>query len=1029
MCQTSEKPPYRGASCVVKALATVLKTVLRVEHIACHTDAAPNASIRILSYRDDFTYLWALGDEEGLPRFFNRNDQDGVVVVIWDANGPETGSTVADLSKYLTPLDWVVWYSLTLADQSSLESIPRVFLLDLASNTVRRADSVQFFDLFPNRNPAWMPWLRIFRVVPTDRHQLGFKDLVLELCRSTHHGGTVPELEPLRRIWRGTFLKPTEPSDNHAIANLVGPSLFLRDEGSDPSRQALEKFLRRLALLPPLSGQHILDRRIPWIKWDQDPWKDRIDRLKMIEDRALHFLLVDDVAVQHGWGKTIALALGLDYHEPKNPANAPQLIAKGTAGSLQAKLFATESATAFLQSLCVATHDSSTVKPPKFGWECNVLDSHNRSTRKRIDVLLLDLRLFQGQDLLTECRFFRQLVDWAKRFCDDDTECDEDLPWKGFTSSELDALERWLDRVEQKDPTASRKDIEYLDGLVLLPRLIAILDFSLPIILFSSTERRQIIDALKPYRNIITHFAKPPLQLGQDTRTAEELADKFRVALLEALDMTMARRLCNRIVTRRISCDFDVYRAKLPAVPADGVWRVQLMLDETGPPASKPQDRLKVGGVLAIYPPGQDPAAFSSALYRQFPKIRDSKEFTRDNVESITAAVNELCTQRGVLVVPISLTGNLGHTVYSDVDKSDELHDERIGDNLHRELVRCVTELAIYCVARRVLPSEADVEFSVMAATRVRQPRDERTVRALWDRWGVATEYVGDGKLYLAKELLKRIVQRQAENPVFPKAVRESAKTFCDYVEEADRLLENEGGMASATREELRKQLIHYFDKKDARPLVEEVMREYRHSRFEPRADIVRAFSLNAFGTKEASQIHALHFLSDSLLRVAASGPSVRELNEIAIDGRYGERLVRLFEAHRLSVRGLLPQSLSHGGIVALKDGKNTRATSVVICEIQRAAQELTGPDFLVLVSLLRDTSPTPQSPSSVRHGTVIKKTQRGLYIRDSKREYYANFGYCTDFRNIEKGDVVTFAAVRQIGSWLAQDVKKESTS
>ena len=100
-----------------------------------------------------------------------------------------------------------------------------------------------------------------------------------------------------------------------------------------------------------------------------------------------------------------------------------------------------------------------------------------------------------------------------------------------------------------------------------------------------------------------------------------------------------------------------------------------------------------MGGLLAVYPPGIDPEKLSEEILRCFPKMKINKEFTRENVGRIAKKILEILASGGVLVVPISLTGNLNKTVYSAPDQGDELHDERVGDNLHRELVRCVVEL------------------------------------------------------------------------------------------------------------------------------------------------------------------------------------------------------------------------------------------------------------------------------------------------------------------------------------------------
>jgi len=150
-------------------------------------------------------------------------------------------------------------------------------------------------------------------------------------------------------------------------------------------------------------------------------------------------------------------------------------------------------------------------------------------------------------------------------------------------------------------------------------------------------------------------------------------------------------------------------------------------------------------------------------------------------------------------------------------------------------------------------------------------------------------------------------------------------------------------------------------------------------------------------------------------------------LNNIAIEGRYGERLVTLLEAHRLGVHGLLPQSLAHGGLAALRDRKNETPTRAIAGDLQRSARELTGREFLALSELLKSISPSPQTTASARHGEVMRTFDKGLVIRDNRREYYASEQFCNDFANTNEGDAVSFVARRgnRPGSWLARKVSR----
>jgi hypothetical protein len=118
-------------------------------------------------------------------------------------------------------------------------------------------------------------------------------------------------------------------------------------------------------------------------------------------------------------------------------------------------------------------------------------------------VLLLDLRLFSG-NTKAELQFYKEkLLPLVRHFTDM-----PDLAWPGFSSTNpifRSASEQVADGTLKVGTAVHR------EALTWLPRVIALADMSLPILLFSSTGRRDLIEPLKPFSNIITIFEKPRL--------------------------------------------------------------------------------------------------------------------------------------------------------------------------------------------------------------------------------------------------------------------------------------------------------------------------------------------------------------------------------------------------------------------------------------------------------------------------------------------------------------------------------------
>jgi hypothetical protein len=148
------------------------------------------------------------------------------------------------------------------------------------------------------------------------------------------------------------------------------------------------------------------------------------------------------------------------------------------------------------------------------------------------EILLLDLRLFR-RGSHDERMFIGNVAKLAQRFATADT-------WSGFTQSELSRAIAWS--------TGKHEEIDDTTLVTLLPRVLAQTDFSLPIILFSSTGRRDIVAELDESTNILTHFSKPFLLRQSSPDIAERAEDSFAAAIECARRLVLARSLCQRIV-------------------------------------------------------------------------------------------------------------------------------------------------------------------------------------------------------------------------------------------------------------------------------------------------------------------------------------------------------------------------------------------------------------------------------------------------------------------------------------------------
>lgn len=673
----------------------------------CASVQAVDSQIGTFSYSGEFSILWELDTQQSIRAF-----SDGDFVIVVD-DGWNRSSDLPEANKHLTALDWAVWLSLSRwkTGKDGQLHMPTVILLtnNAPPTSSSSSDAERFWSMFAGQGIPALPWIKMVPLIGRNEESCCLVQL-LELIASSK-GGKQPrprgDLSMIRQVWQSFFLRPTLPSDNHALANLLGAGLLTGDFGNSPTRQALMKLMQTLELLPgteTIQTPRICPNAI------SKAASDLYDKLPKKARSKLRLMLVDDDQERHGWADFLASSLGLRL------SSMGENLWAGQIGKMPTEFSATDSAAELLASV-----KASQKNPGGLRFD---LDHH-------ADILFLDLRLFERASLPIEATFFIDVIN-ELRAINNLHEADP-RDWPRVHEDELQRLEDWCKIATDGSGTATRNDGQYIDSLTLLPRLAAIVDADLPIILFSSTQRRRVTELLRPYGNVITAFSKPTLQLGSSEQMAEETSASFERAVLAAVEIVHARRLRRSLLSE----DFPVYWKGHVEKPieekADEPWSVQLLIDESG------EKKLTVGGFLAVYPPGISPHTVNDEIYRKYPMIREqTKEERRQNLPATLWEVIGILEEFGVLVVPISISGKQISTVtaHSGWKGSSFFQDEMVEDNLHRELMRCLIELGLYVFVRQILPESASVEFHFHAPTR-QLPVKRPEAGTLDNVWGI----------------------------------------------------------------------------------------------------------------------------------------------------------------------------------------------------------------------------------------------------------------------------------------------------
>ncbi len=673
---------------------------------------APSNNVSLFSYKNQkhFEKLWKLFDSKP-----SITDLSKTFFIVWDRIPSRQGQLdKVYIDKYLTPLDWALAFSIYLLDsvdkKTPIYPDLKIIIFDLSSKSYEEADSLRYADEFPKRDIKSLPWVRIFS--PGDGDVCwNIEDLFnyvagraeIPLC-SMKDVGKKSDLRLLKNMWAAFLTRPSTPGDHHAIANLVGPLLLTKDISSDIHVSNLSHLMKAIGLLP--AGENnaaLLTPDNPWIKWDdlnlEDVLKETSSKLELI--------LIDDQYTQ-GWGRMLCLAASTEYKVPDVTINGLQTI------SIENNKVTVRAA---------SSPDSRILDKLKGDQRFSLVLDDQNTDGKNPEILFLDLRLFSGIDISEEVTFFGKLIPLARKLTE---ETNNNLQWPGFSKDEIDLVEEWCLCKDKK-----REDDIYITALTFLPRILALTDLSLPIILFSSTGRWDIAEKLKPYRNIITVFDKPKFTVDIPLDIAEQTKGKFHEAVGEALKLLKARQKCRFINKNR---DSFIQSKKY----SKGV-HIELFIDESFPDS---QNQVYVGGCFALFSAETKKKAQERADYFDNDLVTNGVRFFQSF--GIGAQASQLKEKKE------DVSGELLQTVKTSSHKPHYLGLIRLGyqlpakhsafdlfnphsaDNLYRLTLIALVEIFLSETLPALLGADIaeNASVSIFAGTRVKDYNDDEDDKA-----------------------------------------------------------------------------------------------------------------------------------------------------------------------------------------------------------------------------------------------------------------------------------------------------------
>ena len=334
------------------------------------------------------------------------------------------------------------------------------------------------------------------------------------------------KVEYLSDLWQQYLVtSAAKENSHHSINNILGPMLLERTLSEDLQKEIRDKS----------SLQSAFRQCLEWHSMGSKPDEtdtnetDNGSKCKLHESLdGAKLVLIDDQAkswinVIYGW---VYGALPKQQEIKTNQWNS--------VGPEKESIQVSISPNLVIETLESVNKDD---KNQRFRLHFTGEDSQGDDQRN--EILLFDLYLF-SDSTDEEDKYFKKIFTVANSYCEENNSSEDNMLEK--LRNDIESISNKFS--EKLDLSSLRNEDNkkyYLNFLTLLPRLIAQIDPSIPIIIFSSTGQRSIIDKFNDYANIITCFEKPRV-LGYRSDDAELIRHNFETAIKQAMQFIEVRQ-------------------------------------------------------------------------------------------------------------------------------------------------------------------------------------------------------------------------------------------------------------------------------------------------------------------------------------------------------------------------------------------------------------------------------------------------------------------------------------------------------
>lgn len=523
------------------------------------------SDVLVLDYRRDeaaFKALWAL-DQGNVPtteagkQLLDDLSGANKTIILVDVDA-STVITSDKFGRHLSALSWA--HCLTNSLWLAKKSAPNIVILDLRSKTSVDQDATftDYFNLPSSKIPAN---IRRFKA-----SLAGLNEFFLHITTERKVEPPSGDIKTFAKRWKSALIEADSRSTQHDLNNTMGPLSLAASIANDLLNESVigvakgeNDKLARAAML----------RAMQWVVKSETA-SSPFQPIQMEAARELRVLLLDD-QVEEGWLPVLSHYLGLTKIPdgsavPKSAESGFQQYSTASShGGQQVSLWYATSPD-LMMKLLGEEADSAKQKVARLRF---TKDTPLVSTGDFDELLLLDLRLYGGDapaQVSAEKSFLRAVV-------------------AALAKAKGGAQPSWSKQIEVE---GFREKPAYLQALTGLTQLISAVDFSYPIVVWSSTGQRKVTECLREFKNVFTGLEKP--RFDSYMSNADDLRIALNDACLWAVKQLQAVSFFDELMALNKSSSWEPPGATHPYA--------EVYIEEDG---TSDKQSFKVGALIAFY--------------------------------------------------------------------------------------------------------------------------------------------------------------------------------------------------------------------------------------------------------------------------------------------------------------------------------------------------------------------------------------------------------------------------------------------